>query len=86
METKTTQQLNDYFERFFEESTKLNELYEVEDNQGMIHMVDKDCVLETIKNLDQDNKHKVMVVFTKIDFLDGDINHFIEYLLKGVFN
>lgn len=78
------EKLNEYFERFFEEKDSIKELFEVEDEEKIVHLIDKSMVLETIKNLDEGNKQIVYQKFTEIDFFNKDINAFIEYLLRGI--
>jgi|TARA_B110000240_G_scaffold183952_1_gene218114 hypothetical protein len=41
-------------------------------------------VLEFINNLDINTKAKIKANFIKIDFLNGDIMHFMNYIAKGM--
>ena len=41
-------------------------------------------VLEFINNLDINTKAKIKANFIKIDFLNGDVMHFMNYIAKGM--
>lgn len=73
-----------YFKDFFEEKTSIDDSFTVIDKKGTTHVFDKQMVLAEILNMSKGTKKMVRRKFTQIDYANGDINHFIKYLLKGL--
>jgi len=73
-----------YFKDFFEEKSNIDDEFVVEDSKGQTHIFMKDQVLEEILAMDNSTKKKIRTKFVQIDFKNGDINHFIKYMLKGL--
>ena len=73
-----------YFKDFFEENKSIQNGFIVKDKKGMTHIFDREQVLVEILNLPASTMKKVRTKFVQIDFRHGNINHFINYLLKGL--
>mgnify|MGYP001583285306 CR=1 FL=1 len=78
------QSTKQYFKDFFEEKDSIKDSFEVTDSQGTLHVFDKQMVLQEILALPNKNQKQIRDRFVIIDFKNGDINHFIEYILKGL--
>jgi len=78
------QSTKQYFKDFFEEKDSIKDSFEITDSQGTLHVFDKQMVLAEILALPNKNQKQIRDRFVIIDFKNGDINHFIEYILKGL--
>lgn len=74
-----------YFKDFFREKEGIQEWSwsEFENDEMWSFNYTKDDILKIILSFDPQTKRKVRDQFVKIDFHNGDINHYIDYLLKG---
>ena len=57
---------------------------EVQGSDWGTNFIPVSSVLEFINNLDINTKAKIKANFIKIDFLNGDIMHFMNYIAKGM--
>ena len=73
-----------YISRYFAESDKINSEFTIEDSKGNTHIFDKEQVEAEINAMPKDIQKKIENVLTQIDFNNGDPNHFLEYVLKGL--
>ena len=71
-----------YLNLFFEEKEIPSKTFEIE-AKGTTHFVDNDFVIELIKKAPANEKKQIENVLRKIDFANGDVNHFLEHLAKG---
>lgn len=76
MENKT------WAERFFQEKVIMYKEFLVQHN-GKIHLIDNEFVIEIIKGIRGPELEQVNSILIKIDFANGDMNHFLEYLANG---
>jgi hypothetical protein len=58
-------------------------IFEGEDKLGTLHIIDLGYLVEVIKTATQLEKSKIKDMIVKLDFLNGDIKHFFQYLAKG---
>ena len=74
-----------WLETFVEEKgfDKECTLFEAEDKLGTLHIVDLGHLIEVIKTAAPSEKSKIKDTIVKLDFLNGDIKHFFQYLAKG---
>jgi len=75
-----------YFKDFFNEKESINDEFVIVDKRGVTHVFEKEQVLVEILALSKTNQKKVRNKFVQIDFGNGDINHFIKYMLRGMLN
>jgi hypothetical protein len=78
------QSTRQYFKDYFEESNKINDSFEVTDSKGNVHIFDRDQVLREILAMPNSTQKRIRTKFAQIDYVNGDINNFINYMLKGL--
>lgn len=71
-----------YLERFFEEKDLRIENWEIEVN-GMTNFIDTEFVIELIKGAPDHEKEQISNTLRKIDFMNGNVNHFLKYLAEA---
>jgi len=74
---------NNYWDMYFEEKISINEIFEVE-TENNLHMIDKDNLKESIKNLPFDVRKQIKDQIAYIELRNGDINHFLQYIAEGM--
>ena len=80
---------DNYFKMYFKETDKIQEFNATisKEIKGELHIFEynftKADILKIILNLPEDIKAKIRTTFIQIDFRNGDINHFIDYILNG---
>ena len=88
MTEKTKTQKNEadeYFENFFEEKEGIQEFNytTVKENHVWDFNYTKENMVKILKSFDNETKNKIRKIMIKIDFKNGDINHFLEYVFLG---
>ena len=73
----------DFFTTFFDEKDLVEKTYEVEIN-GTWHLIPTSIVIQQIKTASGADKKKIEMVLRKLDFLNGDIHHFLKHLAVGI--
>jgi len=73
----------DFFTTFFKEKDLVEKTYEVEIN-GTWHLIPTSIVIQQIKAASGADKKKIEMVLRKLDFLNGDIHHFLKHLAVGI--
>ncbi|MDP2684924.1 MAG: hypothetical protein Q8P20_07875 [bacterium] len=76
---------NNYFKNFFRETEEINEFNYTTVDNGQIwdFSYTKKDILKIILQFDKTTKKKIMKKFIQIDYMNGDINHFVEYIMLG---
>jgi hypothetical protein len=72
-----------YLELFFEEKEIKYESWEIEHNDN-IHFIDTDYVIEAIKTAPAEEKEQIANTLRKIDFVNGNVNHFLKFLAEAL--
>lgn len=74
-----------YFRDFFREKEGIKEWNYSEFYKGEMWEFNytKQDILKIILSLSPSDKRSIRNQFVKIDFANGDINHFLDYFLKG---
>lgn len=75
---------NTWFDTFLEEKNLPYVAWEIVDRAGMTHFIDSGAVIETIKNASIKEQRKIKEIIVKIDFHNGDVNHFFRHLAHGI--
>ena len=78
--------LSQYFENFFSEKEIPYTSWELEDHQGVTHIIDSDVIIETIKVAPEHEQVEIRNVLTKLDFYNADITDFLKHLAQGMIN
>jgi len=81
-----TSNINLWFDTFLDEKNLPYVVWEIVDRAGMTHFIDSDFVIETIQNAPAEEQKKIKEIIVKIDFHNGDVNHFFRHLAKGIVN
>jgi hypothetical protein len=80
-------QYSSTLKRYFEENDKIQETFEVTDREGTVHLIDKDVLLASILKLPVSDQKKIVDKITQIELRNpNQINHFLEYVAKGLVN
>lgn len=73
-----------WIDTFIEEKNlDTNSTIEFDDENGF-HIVELEVVIEFIKNIDSKIQEQIKTNFVKIDFANGDVMHFFDFLAKGM--
>jgi hypothetical protein len=82
-ESKT--EADEYFQRFFDEKENITEFsyITVTDEHVWDFNYTKDDMVKILQSFDDETKDKIRNILVKIDFNNGDINHFLEYIFLG---
>lgn len=78
----TIPMINKYFETFFTEKQLPYAEFEIEFN-GQVHFIDNEFVIELIKGTQGKEAEAIRTTLVKIDFANGDVNHFLRHLAEG---
>jgi len=74
-----------YLETFFEEKNLPYVEWEIVGADGTPHFIDSDVVKEAILfSTSPEERRKIADIIRKIDFQNGDVNHFLHHLAKGL--
>jgi len=75
---------NQWFETFLAEKELPIASWEIQDASGMVHFIDSEVVIEAIKGFSASEQDQVKAIIVKIDFINGEVNHFFGHLAKGL--
>ncbi len=73
-----------WFERFLEEKELSYQTWEIKDSQGVTHILDSDVLIEQVKFAPIHEQAQIKQTIVKIDFLNGDVNHFFKHLVGAL--
>jgi hypothetical protein len=74
-----------WLETFLEEKDAPYVSWELTDESGTTHMIDSDVVVEFVKyECSADVQDDIKNAIVKIDFMNGDINHYLRFLAQGI--
>jgi hypothetical protein len=71
-----------WFRTFIEEKDLDVEVWEIE-HKDQIHIIDNYDMVEIVCDLPSDQQKKIKDKLVGIDFLNGNVNHFLKYLAEG---
>ena len=78
METKK------YLKTFFEEKNIPFQIFTITDIHNNTHYIDTNVVIENILSTTSTEQAQIAMILRKIDFKNGDVNHFLKYLAYGM--
>lgn len=70
---------NKWFETFLNEKDLPYQSWEIE-HDGQTHYIDSDVVVEAVKGAPAHEQASIKNTIVKIDFMNGDVNHFFRHL------
>ena len=73
-----------YLKTFFEEKNLPFESWEIEDERGSLHFINNEVVIENIIAAGLEEQSQIVDTIRKIDFANGNVNHFLQHLAKGL--
>jgi hypothetical protein len=73
-----------YLQTFFKEKALPFAAWEIVSSSGTSHMIDSAVVIEAILHAPAEEQQKIAAIIREIDFKNGDVNHFLKHLAKGV--
>lgn len=75
-----------WYNAFLEEKNLPCVSWELTDNNGTFHMIDSDVVIGHIRIAHPSEQAQIKDVIVKIDFANGDVNHFFKHLAGAIIN
>ena len=73
-----------YLNMFFAEKDLPYKVFSVDDSRGLSHEISNEVVIEAISGTSGGERKQIEDTIRKIDFKNGDVNHFLEHLAKGL--
>lgn len=74
--------MSKFIKMFFAEKQLSERVYEIQ-NGTTLHFIESGFVIDLIKKLHKDEQKKIELTLRKIDFMNGDVHHFLEHLAKA---
>lgn len=68
-----------YLKTFFEEKNLPYQQWEIETSDTW-HLIDNEVVIEHVLLTEGDERRQIEDVIRKIDFMNGNVNHFLRHL------
>lgn len=75
--------MNTYINRFFKEKEINFRQWELTSKTGEMHLIDNQLVIEYLKTNPEIGK-QAEPILRKIDFKNGDVNHFLKYVAQFI--
>lgn len=69
-----------YLKTFFEEKDLPYEQWEITSDEGTWNLISNEVVIEHTLLTEGEERNQIENVIRKIDFLNGDVNHFLRHL------
>lgn len=84
MKNTNTITVSNYLNQFFAEKEIDNVNYSIIDRNGSTHIFDNITLIDRIKNTGESEQRQIANVLKRIDFKDGSIQHFLNYLADSL--
>lgn len=75
---------NSYLNKFFAEKRIPSKVFDVKDSHGIAHSIPNGVVVEAIAQTSGRELKQIEDTIRKIDFANGDVNHFLEHLARAL--
>ena len=75
-----------WFDAFLEEKEIPEQIWELTAPNGDLHILGTETIIDHIKIAPVHEQTQIKNVIVKVDFANGDINHFFKYLAQGLVN
>lgn len=76
--------VKNYLNRFFNEKQLDNVNYSIMDANGATHIFDTQTLIDRIKNTCESEQRQIANVLKQIDFKNGSVQHFLNYLAQAM--
>ncbi len=73
-----------YLKAFFEEKDLPSVTWDIPSTEDGFNIISNDVVIEHIMNASVQEQDAIAGIVRKIDFANGDINHFLEHLANAL--
>ena len=73
-----------FFETFFSEKDLTDEVYTVTSANGTPNIIPSTVVIEAVKRTKGEEAQKIETILRKIDFLNGNVHHFLQHLAQAM--
>jgi len=73
-----------YLNMFFKEKRIPDKMWDIEDKDGVTHTIPNAVVMEFIAATTGSERRKIEDTLRKIDFANGDVNHFLKHLAGAI--
>lgn len=75
--------MQQFLERFFEEKEIPFKEWELQDGDGRTHIINNKIVVSLVLGAPTAEQEKIGTILSKIDFLNGDVNHYLKHLAQA---
>ena len=75
---------NSYLYKFFKEKDIPDKMFDKVDSRGVSHVIPNAVVVEFIAQTRGSEQKKIEDTLRKIDFANGDVNHFLDHLAGAI--
>ena len=75
-----------YLKTFFDEKNLPLQNWELVDQDGVTHWISNEVVIEHIFATTRQEQTQIANMIRKIDFMNGDVNHFLRHLAGALIN
>lgn len=75
-----------YLKTFFAEKNLPNQEWEIISETREVHYISTEDVIEFLLNSSEKIQDKAAGYIRRIDFSNGDVNHFLKFIAEGVVN
>jgi hypothetical protein len=73
-----------YLRMFFEEKNLPHKDFEITTEAGTYNLIPSEVVIEHIMIAPEHEKEQIANIIRKIDFMNGDVNHFLKHLAGAI--
>ena len=73
-----------FFETFFSEKDLTDEVYTVTSKNGTPNINPSSVEIEAVKRTRGEEAKKIETILRKIDFLNGNVHHFLQHLAQAM--
>jgi len=78
--------MSHYLKTFFSEKNLPLANWELEAEDGTVHWISNEVVIEHVMAANRDEQTQIGNVIRKIDFMNGDVNDFLKHLAGALIN
>jgi hypothetical protein len=78
--------MSQYLKTFFTEKNLPLANWELQAENGTVHLISNEVVIESILAAGRDEQTQIGNVIRKIDFMNGDVNDFLRHLAGALIN
>lgn len=73
-----------YLNTYFREADVPFVIFDVYDTDDQLHIIDNEVVLTHVASAPKSEKDQIADVIRRIDYMNGDVNHFLNHLAGAI--